>query len=212
MNSDATVLPAIIPAAGLSRRMGTPKQLLELGQGTLLSHVLDALLGANCAPVVCVLGHEATRIAASLGPRAVQMLFNPGYQQGEMLSSIQCALRWLQTQDPGPGSWQGCIMALGDQPLVSSSLVRRLVAVAREQPDSVVYPSHNRRRGHPFVIPACLWSRILALSPAESLRSVMRRPDLPVRYVEAASSDVLQDVDTPEQYRRILNEFDQGQV
>ncbi len=192
--------------------MGTPKQLLAWGQGTLLSGVLDAMVAARCTPVVCVLGHEATRIAASLGPRPVQLLFNLRYQQGEMLSSIHCALRWLQYQDSGPTPWPGCLMALGDQPLVSVSTVEALVQTALNYPDTVIYPSHNRRRGHPFVIPACLWSRILALPPAASLRSVMRSPDLAVRYVEVASPDVLQDVDTPEQYRRIRTEFDQRQV
>ncbi len=203
------MLPVIVPAAGLSRRMGTPKQLLALGTGTLLSHVLDTLLAAQCAPVICVLGHEATRIAASLGSRPIQTLFNPCYHQGEMLSSVHTALRWLQWQETFHGPWPGCFIALGDQPLVSTAQVRALAQVAHAHPETVIYPSHNMRRGHPFVIPAYLWPQILALPVGASLRSIMRHPDLPVRYVAIPSSAILQDVDTPAQYRRIRREFNQ---
>ncbi len=50
----SALLPAVIPAAGLSRRMGTPKQLLPWRQGAILTAVIAALQAGGCAPVVCV--------------------------------------------------------------------------------------------------------------------------------------------------------------
>ena len=64
----APSFPAVIPAAGLSRRMETPKQLLPWRQDAILTAVIDALQAGGCASVVCALELEAPRIAASLPP------------------------------------------------------------------------------------------------------------------------------------------------
>ena len=195
----APSFPAVIPAAGLSRRMGTPKQLLPWRQGTILTAVIDALQAGGCAPVVCVLGHEAPRIAASLATRSVAIVRNPAFRQGEMLSSVQCALRWLLRQET---RWSGCLLALGDQPGLPAAAVRAVAAEARKHPTALMFPSYGRRRGHPFALPATLWPDILALPPDASLRAVTRRAEATVRYVDVDTPWVLQDIDTPEEYYR----------
>lgn len=199
LSVSASSFPAVVPAAGLSRRMGTPKQLLPWRQGTILTAVIDALQAGGCAPVVCVLGHEATRIAVSLATRSVALVRNPAFRQGEMLSSVQCALRWLQRQET---RWPGCLLALGDQPGLPASAVRAVADEARRHPTALTFPSYRRRRGHPFAIPATLWPDILALPAGASLRAVTRRAEAVVRYVDVNTPWVLQDVDTPEEYHR----------
>lgn len=198
--------PAVVPAAGLSRRMGTPKQLMPLGDGTMLTQVIDRLLDSGCGPVVVVLGHEARRIAASLQDRPVVIARNHRYQVGDMLGSVQCGLAHLLDARAAPGPWPGCLLALGDQPGVAASTVQSVLREARGHPASVVFPSFRQRRGHPFVIPRHLWTPILELPPDATLRHVMRQPDLDVRYVTVDSDDILQDVDTPEQYRKIRDD------
>ena len=87
-----TALSAVVLAAGESRRMGKPKQLLPFGDGTILERVVDTLLAAGVGEVIVVLGHLADRIRLVLGDRPVKIVINEDYREG-MLSSVQCGVR-----------------------------------------------------------------------------------------------------------------------
>ncbi len=63
----AAMIVAVVPAAGQSRRMGTPKPLLPFGGTTVIGHVVDALLGGSVDEVRVVVGHEADLVARALG-------------------------------------------------------------------------------------------------------------------------------------------------
>ena len=52
----------LILAAGRSRRMGKPKQLLKVGAKTLLQRAIETALGASAGAVYCVIGAQATAI------------------------------------------------------------------------------------------------------------------------------------------------------
>ncbi|MDE0673036.1 MAG: nucleotidyltransferase family protein [Caldilineaceae bacterium] len=183
-------------AAGASRRMGRPKQLLPLGSGTVLTTVIDTLLAADCNPVVCVLGASSTQVAAALVGWAVETVYNPDWDTGEMLSSVQCGLRHLSQVDTHPG----CLIALGDQPGLTAATVRALVGTVAHDPHRMVFCSHGMRRHHPIYLPASLWLRICELPVASTLRAVTGDPQLPVAYVNVDSFDDFRDLDTPEQY------------
>ena len=53
--------PAVILAAGASRRLGQPKQLIEL-QGEPILHRMARIALLVCDPVLVVLGFEADRM------------------------------------------------------------------------------------------------------------------------------------------------------
>src|SRR5690242_1142772 len=103
--SEATTLPnaapiaAVVAAAGRSTRMGEPKQLLPWGERTVLGTVVHNLIDAGAAPVLCVVGHRADEMAAALGDAPAQLLQNPDFLQGEMLSSYQVGVRHLLSLD-----------------------------------------------------------------------------------------------------------------
>ena len=66
---------AIVLAAGISSRMGSPKQLLPFGEKTILQSVVDVLLSADLDGIVVVLGHRAEAVRESL---AIYWLFMDG--------------------------------------------------------------------------------------------------------------------------------------
>ena len=72
----------ILLAAGESRRMGRPKQLLPVGGQPLLRHVVASLLSAPVAPFVVVLGSQATELAPVLADLPVQIVINPEWAEG----------------------------------------------------------------------------------------------------------------------------------
>lgn len=192
----ATTLPVLVMAAGASRRMGRPKQLLPLGSGTILTTVVDTLLAAGCNPAVCVLGSQGPQVAAMLASRPVETVYNPDWDSGEMLSSVQCGLHHLSRTDTHPG----CLIALGDQPGLTTATVQTLIGTVADDPERMVFCSHGMRRQHPIYLPTSLWPRIRQLPVSCTLRAVTGDPQLPVAYVNVDSFSDFRDLDTPEQY------------
>src|SRR4051812_23149534 len=84
-------IAAVVLAAGLSRRMGTPKALLPLGDKPLLARVIETIVsaGAGIDPIVVVTGHEAEKVVEILVPWKVHPVHNLAYATGGMLSSVQ---------------------------------------------------------------------------------------------------------------------------
>lgn len=202
-NMEAATQPAIaavIAAAGRSTRMGEPKQLLPWGDRTVLAAVVANLAAGGAAPVVCVVGHLAERMEAALQGAAVRIVCNQDFAQAEMLSSYQAGVRYLEQNESG---CVGTLLALGDQPHVPVAVIARVVSQARRTPTRIVIPSFDLRRGHPFFLPRRLWGELLALGPDDTLRSVMRRHDQDVVYVDVDTDAILRDLDTPDDYARL---------
>src|SRR5664279_6348180 len=89
---------AIILAAGESRRMGEPKQLLPFGGTTMLECVIDAFRSSRVDQIIVVLGHKAEEISQKLGTAPqLKIVKNPHYPQG-MFTSVQAGLRALPEQ------------------------------------------------------------------------------------------------------------------
>lgn len=190
-------IAAVIAAAGRSTRMGEPKQLLPWGDRTVLATVAANLAAAGADPVICVVGHLADRMAAALQGSPAVIVRNPDYAAGEMLSSYQAGIRALLTS---ADDCAGTLLALGDQPHVPVEVITRVVDRARLEPARVVIPSFAMRRGHPFFLPRDLWDELLALPLSDSLRTLMRRHDDAVCYVDVQTDAILRDMDTPADY------------
>ena len=96
--SESTESPAggarfgcVILAAGLSARMGSPKQLLEIGGRPLVLRASEAALESPVWPVVVVLGAHAERIRPLFARLPVLVVENPTWQEG-MASSIRATV------------------------------------------------------------------------------------------------------------------------
>jgi molybdenum cofactor cytidylyltransferase len=188
---------AIVPAAGLSTRMGgpLPKPLLPWGASTVLETVVSTLLAAGIDEVIVVTGHMREAIEAALAGHAVHCIHNPAYAGGEMLSSIQAGLAAA-----APSS-AGALLALADQPQMQAAVVQQvLAAFAASGGQALVIPSHAMRRGHPIVLPRWLWPEVLALPAGDTLRTVIQRHAAAIHYVAVDTPSVLADLDTPQQY------------
>lgn len=208
MPSDPLLIAAVVAAAGRSTRMGEPKQLLPWGNRTVLGTVAHNLAEAGATPVICVVGHRAAEMAAALGDAPAQLLHNPDYLQGEMLSSYQVGVRHLISSASFPGSFLGTLLALGDQPHVPVAAIRQVLDAARTSPDRIIMPSYEMRRGHPFYFPARLWPELLALTFEETLRVVIQRHQTEIAYVNIDSDSILRDIDTPADYQSLLSRND----
>jgi molybdenum cofactor cytidylyltransferase len=191
-------IAAIVVAGGLSTRMGALKQLLPYGSHTIIEQIVSVLLRCPLTEVVVVTGHERQAVETQLARWPVRPVFNPVYQTGEMLSSIQCGLAAL-----GPPI-EAALLVLGDQPQLEAKLVQQLIEAYQTGAGRLIIPSFQMRRGHPIVIDQAYWSEILSLSADKSLRSFITPHAEEISYLVVETDTVLRDMDTPLEYEQEL--------
>lgn len=197
MTSPGTV-SAIVVAAGLSSRMGQNKLLLPFDGRTVIEHIVSVLLASPVDEVLVVTGHQHEALAQRLAAWPARLVFNPDYAQGEMLSSVQAGLR--------AAAAAAALLALGDLPTLQPDVIARIVAAYRLGLGSIVFPSYQMRRGHPLLVDRSHWAAILALGGEQNLRAYFRSVPAGIHHVAVDSPAVLHDMDTPEQYQRVLAE------
>ena len=183
--------------------MGEPKQLLPWGDGTVIESVVDVLLTAGSAPVVCVIGHQAAQMRSALRTSPAQIVYNSSYKRGEMLSSYQAGLRWLMEHS---GNTSGTLLALSDQPHLPVEVVQQVCAAARRNLDAIIIPSYQMHRGHPIYLPHRLWAEVLALPLNATLRTVIQRHESLIYYVNTNQAAILADLDTPKDYQHLQSQ------
>lgn len=138
------MLSAIILAAGESKRMGKPKQLMPLGKNTLLEQAIDNLLNSSVDETIVVLGHKAEEITKKIASKPVKIVINPDYQQG-MSTSIVAGLIMVDPRS------RAVMLALGDQPLVTSQTINQLIEAFIKHNKGIAVPTYRGRRGHPII-------------------------------------------------------------
>ncbi|MFH1571405.1 MAG: nucleotidyltransferase family protein [Gemmatimonadota bacterium] len=192
-------------AAGLSRRMGSFKQLLPLDRERTVIEVVVERVRASVSRVIVVLGHRASEVASLLAGLDVATVLNPRYAEG-MLSSVQCGVS-------AAGGASGYLICLADQPGIAPATVTAILAAASSTGRGIVVPTHQGRRGHPVYIAARYRSEILALGGIEGgLRLVTRGHPSDTLELPVESAAVLEDMDTPQQYQQQLSRWLDGRV
>lgn len=192
-------ISGILLAAGLSTRMGEPKQLLPFGESTIIETVVDSMLGAKFDEVIVVLGHCGSQIQKQLSERPVKIVFNPDYREG-MLTSAQVGIQALKASDAFG-------LMLVDQPFITSALIDQVVDAYVRRDTGIALPSYNYKRGHPVIFHRRYADDILALG-AESggVRTLFKRYADDIHYVTVDTDRVLRDIDYREDYERALKE------
>jgi molybdenum cofactor cytidylyltransferase len=184
---------AILLAAGESRRMGEPKQLLAWGGTTLLGQAIDILLGSEVVEVIVVLGYKAKEMAQEIAGRPVKVVINPRYELG-MSSSLICGLNSVDERA------EGVMVALGDQPSISSETITRLIKVFSSK-QGIVAPVYKGIRGHPLIFATKYREELLALRGDVGGRQIIETHPEDIWEVEVESPGVISDIDDQEDYR-----------
>lgn len=185
----------VVPAAGRSSRMGSPKPLLDADGRTFLQRVVGALSGGGCVPVLVVVRDPSGPVAAMARGAGAGVVENPDPSAGP-ISSLRAALRSLD--DPVAG----CAFCPVDHPRIDPETVERLLEVFRESGAPAVVPRHGDRRGHPVVFREALFAELLEDELDEGARTVLHRHRDDVREVEVEDAGILVDIDTISEYRR----------
>lgn len=190
---------AIVPAAGVGRRIGGPKALLRLGEATFVEHVVASVTAGGVERALVVVNPQiADAVRAVVGDSA-EIVVNDR-PDSEMIESIQMGLAHVAaTEKPNPGD--GCLITPVDKPQIRGESVRRCVDAFRAAPDRIVIASRDGRRGHPIVVPWRLTDFVRSLPPTMGLNQLPRQHADRVMEVLCKEEGVVADIDTPEAFR-----------
>jgi molybdenum cofactor cytidylyltransferase len=184
----------LVLAAGGSKRLGRPKQLLSYRTGTLLGHVLDTARGCGFDQTLCVVGGAAGEVKDAVDFAAVQIVENRAFGEG-CSSSIAAALGAV---DPRADV---LVLMLGDQPGVSADTVAALLTGRGEAPLAVC--AYDDGRGHPLAFARGMFEALSNLHGDKGVWKLMDRFADQVVDV-AVAGPIPRDVDTWEDYEALL--------
>jgi molybdenum cofactor cytidylyltransferase len=198
---------ALLPAAGKSVRMGRPKLTLPLAGRPVVAHVLDALRLGGVERIVVVLNPvaspELTHIANAAGVDVCPL----DGDTPDMRATVETGLEWME-QHYHPSADERWLLTPADHPTLDPMLVRCLLDAARRHPDrSIVVPVHAGRRGHPTVIAWHHVGGLRAYPRGQGINAYLRTHEAETLELPAESADVLADLDTPDDYERLVRQW-----
>lgn len=191
---------AVVLAAGRSERMGEPKQLLRVGDKTVLQRTLENVIGACVAEVVLVLGFSAEAIRRAL-PVALldglNVVVNEHYELG-MASSLQKGLCAMSSQ------MDAALIVMADQPLVRSETMGRIIERYRMSDAKIVIPYYKGKRGNPVLLGRAVFAEGMRLEGDAGFRVFFDRYTDAIGPVDVDDEGILLDIDNRDDYERVL--------
>lgn len=196
--SPLSQVTGIVLAAGKSSRMGRTKQLLPFRGQTVLECVVDNALASRLQRVIVVLGYQADVVGPLLKGRDVTVVFNPLYESGQS-SSLNAGLRAVTEEA------EGVLFLLGDQPLVTPQTINRILNAYKASPATpIVLPVYEGKRGNPVLFSRATFPRLETLNEDHGARPLFEEYAGHIVTVPVADSSIHFDVDTEEDYQRLL--------
>jgi molybdenum cofactor cytidylyltransferase len=193
----------LVPAAGKSTRMGRPKLALPLGGRTVLEQVLCILKSAGVERTLVVVGPHVPELIP-LAQAAGADVLTLASETPDMRATVEHGLTWI-SERYHPDDEDDWLLLPADHPALDATVVRQVLAArAAVSAGRILIPTFQGRRGHPTLISWQHVAGIRSLPDGEGLNAYLRRQTEVTVELAVNSSDVLLDLDTPEDYQRLL--------
>lgn len=177
--------------------MGCSKQLLPLSGKPVIRWCLDGLLDGGVNDIIVVLGPAGGKIEEAISGYRLRIAWNKD-PTSDMAGSLRVGLKAL------PDQTSAILVMPVDHPLVSPRTIKALLATHPEDPDRIIIPVHQGRKGHPVVLPRPVAEELYTL---ETLRDVVRRDSTRLRMVEVNDEGILLNLNTPDDLREIKSRY-----
>ena len=193
--SPRAFVTGLVLAAGGSRRLGEPKQLLPYGPGTLLDHTLSTARDCGFDQLIVALGGSSGEVRRRVDLSGAETVENPDFGEG-CSSSIAAALGTVDERA------EVLVLMLGDQPGVTAETVDALLA---GRPEGAIFTvcRYKDGRGHPLAFGRGLFGELGQLNGDKAVWKLMDRHEDDVVEVPIRGP-IPPDVDTREDYEAVL--------
>lgn len=189
------MINAIILAAGYSKRMGKNKLSLNLNEKSIIEHVMDSVLSYNFNDILLI-GRDENVLKLS-EKRGIKTIFNDKAMYGQSESIKLGVINSCDTD--------GYMFFTGDQPFIDTDTIRLLNYAFDKYKHSIIVPTFGSRRGSPVIFPKRFRDELLCLQGDTGGRIIIDKYKNDVHFIKLNSELPLLDIDTPEDYKNILN-------
>jgi molybdenum cofactor cytidylyltransferase len=196
MQSRHSRIGAVVLAAGMSSRMGEPKQVLRLGERTVLGQTLENIRGARLDEIVLVLGFAAEAIAQQIAVERVKVVINPQYREG-MASSLRAGLAALNPDI------NAALIVLADQPFVRPAVFDQIIDRYIESRAQIAIPTFRGFRGNPVLLDRSVFPEVMALTGDIGCRAIFGSHSDGIVKVPVDDVGILLDIDSKDDFERL---------
>lgn len=193
----------VILAAGMSKRLGRPKQVLPLAGEPIIAHVGKRARASRAVRVAAVIGGAKEETQAALEDIVDELIINDAFEEGQG-SSIAAGVRYLQGTSHLLGSCDAVMFLLGDQPGIDPVVIDSVIE-AWQEGGRIVMAKYSDHAGHPVLFDRAYWNELAGLEGDVGGRAVIDQHREDVVYVPV-DTDSPMDVDTEADWR-VLQEL-----
>lgn len=188
MTPRSGTVAGVVLAAGLSRRLGRNKLLLEIDGEPLVRRTVARAIAAGLSPVLVVVGHERERVEKALEGLACRIVFNPRYAEEGKNGSLKAGIRALGEEAAG------AMVILADMPRVETWMMGSLLDAFRGGSAPLVVSRYGDVNAPPMLYDRGLFDELLAME-GEGCGKAVVKAHLDEADVLAWPEEALRDVD-----------------
>ncbi|MEK0423551.1 MAG: hypothetical protein RLZ95_1461 [Bacteroidota bacterium] len=190
----------VIIAAGESKRLGTPKQLLLVEEDTLLNRLIKTVQRAVNFPIYLVLGANAEKIQAQLPHIEINVVENKDWQEG-MGSSIRLGVQAILESAK---KFDGVLILVCDQPYLTEAAIQDLVTLQAAKKTAITASFYANIAGTPALFHASIFPDLLALKGDQGAKKIIQERDQELAKLQFEKGVL--DIDTQDDYQQLLKE------
>jgi len=189
----------LVLAAGQSKRLGRPKQLLEFEGQSLLNRLLGILKKSSNHPIGLVLGANALLIEQQLTETNIHVIVNPDWEEG-MASSIRLGVQEMTQHLPG---LDGLMILVCDQPHITENQIKSLFQLQQEKDLPLAASYYSGVVGTPVLFHRSIFADLLSLKGDIGAKSVIQQREKEVARLDFEKGMI--DIDKPEDYEQLIS-------
>lgn len=188
----------VVLAAGMSSRLGSPKQLLAYKGKSLLQRAADAALQTSMRPVIVVVGANSDAVKKEMEGMNLEVAENEGWEEG-MAASLRCGLATLLKMKPGA---DGIIFMVCDQPYITKSLLASLLEAQNETGLPIVASSYEDKLGTPALFHKSFFAELMELKGDTGAGKLIKQHEDLVTTIAFPKGNI--DIDTIRDYEVLI--------
>ncbi|MCI0668054.1 MAG: nucleotidyltransferase family protein [Methylococcaceae bacterium] len=191
MSDESSRVAGLLLAAGLSSRLGRPKQLVLLEGIPLVRRASLAALASGCDRVFVVVGANRTPIVEAIADLDVETIVNRAWQEG-IGSSVRAGVERISSCTPG---YSAVLVMLADQIKIGTQHLDPLIEAFRRY-RGIAASEYDNTLGVPALFPRRYFDELRLLAGDTGAKSMLRK--YASRVTPVSCPEASADLDTPE--------------